>query len=198
MITPDQVLQALRDGNERFATGRMKERDLLAEANQTSQAQFPMAAVLGCIDSRVPAEFVFDMGIGDLFVARIAGNYVTTDMLGSLEFATQVAGAKVILVLGHTNCGAVSGACDGVKLGHLTHTLSHLDPALESVTGIDGPRDSSNDAFVAAVTRANVELNVKALTERSGVLRGLANEGKLKVLGGIYDLTTCRVTYLDA
>ena len=196
-LTPEQVLDALKAGNERFASGRMLERDLPAQVQQTSSGQYPMAAIMGCLDSRVPPEFVFDMGIGDLFVGRVAGNYVDTDMLGSFEFATKVAGAKVILVLGHTECGAVKGACDGVKLGNLTHTLSNLAPALYAVRDVDGSRNASNKAFVDAVTRANVELNVKALIDRSAVLRELVEDEQLKVVGGIYDLKTGRVAFLD-
>jgi carbonic anhydrase len=156
-----------------------------------------MAAVMGCLDSRVPPEIVFDMGIGDLFVGRVAGNYVDTDMLGSLEFATRVAGAKVILVLGHTDCGAIKGACDGVKIGNLTHTLSNLTPALYAVRNVDGPRNAGNKKFVDAVAQANVELNVQALVDRSFVLRELVEAGRLKIVGGIYDLQSGRVSFLE-
>ncbi len=153
-LTPDQILEVLKAGNERFVSGQMLERDLRSQIRETANGQYPMAAVLDCLDSRVPPELVFDMGIGDLFVGRVAGNYADTDMLGSLEFATKVAGAKVVLVLGHTDCGAVKGACDGVKLGNLTHTLSNLTPALYAAGGVTGPRTSKNHEFVDAVTRA--------------------------------------------
>lgn len=175
----------------------MLERDLRSQVRETASGQYPMAAILGCLDSRVPPELVFDMGIGDLFVGRVAGNYADTDMLGSLEFATKVAGAKVILVLGHTDCGAVKGACDGVKIGNLTHTLSNLTPALYAARDVAGPRTSKNQEFVDTVTRANVNLNVQALVDRSAVLRDLVAEGQLKVVGGIYDLNTGRVTWLE-
>jgi carbonic anhydrase len=196
-LSPDDVLAALKAGNERFVSGQMLERDLRAQVKQTASGQYPIAAIMSCLDSRVPPEMVFDMGIGDMFVGRVAGNYVDTDMLGSFEFATKVAGAKVILVLGHTDCGAVKGACDGVKIGNLTHTLSNLAPALYAVRDVDGPRNASNKQFVDAVTRANVELNVQALVDRSTVLSELVDAGELKVVGGIYDLKTGRVTFLD-
>jgi carbonic anhydrase len=196
-LTPDQVLDALKAGNERFGSGQMLERDLRSQVRETASGQYPMAAILGCLDSRVPPELVFDMGIGDLFVGRVAGNYADTDMLGSLEFATKVAGAKVILVLGHTDCGAVKGACDGVKLGNLTHTLSNLTPALYAAGDVAGPRTSKNHDFVDAVTRANVNLNVRALVDRSAVLRDLVADGQLKVVGGIYDLKDGRVTFFE-
>ncbi len=196
-MTPSQVLAALKAGNERFVAGTALERDLLAQVRQTANGQYPIAAVLGCLDSRVPPELVFDMGIGDLFVGRVAGNYVDTDMLGSLEFATKVAGAKVILVLGHTDCGAVKGACDGVKLGNLTHTLSNLAPAMYAVKDVSGPRNASNKAFVDAVVHANVKLNVQALLDRSAVLRELVESGDLLIVGGVYDLKTGQVTFLD-
>jgi carbonic anhydrase len=196
-LTPDEILKMLKAGNERFVSGKMLQRDLHAQVKQTASGQYPMAAIMGCLDSRVPPELVFDMGIGDLFVGRVAGNYVDTDMLGSFEFATKVAGAKVILVLGHTECGAVKGACDGVQIGNLTHTLSNLAPALYAVRDVEGPRNAGNKKFVDAVTRANVELNVQALVDRSAVLRDLVKAGKLKIVGGIYDVKSGRVTFLD-
>lgn len=196
-LTPDRVLVELKAGNERFVSGEMHDRDLRAQVKQTASGQYPMAAIVGCLDSRVPPEMVFDMGIGDLFVGRIAGNYVDTDMLGSLEFATRVAGAKVILVLGHTDCGAVKGACDGVQLGNLTHTLANLAPALYAARDVAGPHNAKNKEFVSAVTRANVELNVKTLLSRSTVLQELVDDGNLKVVGGVYDLATGRVTFFD-
>ncbi len=195
--TPDEIITALKEGNERFVQGQMLNRDLRAQVQQTATGQYPLASIVGCIDSRVPPELVFDMGIGDLFVARVAGNYIETDILGSLEFATKVAGSKVIVVLGHTQCGAVKGACDGVELGNLTHTLSNLMPAVYAVDDVDGPRSSQNKAFVDRVVRKNVELNVANLTERSAVLRELVEQGKLKIVGAVYDLKSGRVTFLD-
>lgn len=196
-LTPQQVLDALKAGNERFVTGKPRERDRLAEVRATAEGQFPVAAIMGCLDSRVPPELIFDMAIGDLFVGRVAGNYVDTDMLGSFEFATKVAGAKVVVVLGHNACGAIKGACDGVKMGNLTHTLSNLAPAIYAVPDTHGPGNASNDKFVEAVTRANVEMNVRAVLDRSEVLRELADSGKLKVVGALYDLSSGRVTFLE-
>lgn len=196
-LTPDEILDALKAGNVRFVSGQALERDLRSQARQTSEGQYPMAAVVGCLDSRVPPELVFDMGIGDLFVGRIAGNYVDTDMLGSLEFATKVAGAKAIVVLGHTDCGAVKGACDGVQLGNLTHTLSNLAPALYAVDDVSGPRNSGNADFVDAVIHANVKLNVQALTDRSHVLRELVEQDKLKIVGAVYDLKSGTVRFME-
>lgn len=196
-LTPDAALALLRAGNERFAAGRPLERDELQQVRLTSGGQFPYAAILGCIDSRVPPEIVFDTGIGDVFAARIAGNVLDDDLLGSLEFATGVAGAKVIVVLGHTECGAVKGACDGVKMGHLTQTLSHLDPALAAARArVPAPHDAKNGAFVRAVIDLNAELTAKAMTARSPILRGLVEQGKLKIVPAVYDVSTGRVTFL--
>lgn len=196
-MTPDQVLQALKEGNQRFVSGNMVNRDLGDQVRQTSKGQYPIAAIVGCIDSRVPPEMVFDMGIGDMFAARVAGNYVETDILGSLEFATKVAGAKVVLVLGHTECGAVKGACDNVELGNLTHTLSNIMPAVYAVGDIAGPRNSKNKDFVNKVARKNVEMNVDNLVQRSDVIRELVEAGDVKVVGAIYDVHTGKVTFFD-
>ena len=197
-LTPDDVLTILKLGNERFVAGQMTERDLWAQAKATSTGQYPIAAVLSCIDSRVPPELVFDVGIGDIFVGRVAGNFVNPDLLGSFEFATQVIGAKLILVLGHTGCGAVDGACDGLRLGNLTQTLRKLEPAIEAVPDSAGPRDSRNRAFVKAVTWKNVELAAEAFHSQSQVIRELVEAGELKIVGGVYELATGKVEFLDA
>lgn len=195
-LTPDAALALLKAGNERFAAGRPVERDELQQVRLTSGGQFPYAAILGCIDSRVPPEIVFDTGIGDVFAARIAGNVLDDELLGSLEFATGVAGAKVIVVLGHTECGAVKGACDGVKMGHLTQTLSHLEPALAAARAkVPPPHDAKNGSFVRTVTDLNAQLTAKAMTERSPILRGLVEQGKLKIVPAVYDVSTGHVTF---
>ena len=194
--TPDKALQMLKEGNKRFVSGRMHQRDLMAQVKATASGQYPFAVVIGCIDSRVPPELVFDQGIGDIFTPRIAGNYVNTDIIGSSEFATRLAGAKLILVLGHTECGAVKGACDNAQLGNLTHTLSNIMPAVYSVTNVPGARSSKNAAFVQKVAEANVRLSVKALTNRSAVLHDLVAKGKLKVAGAMHDIATGRVTFM--
>lgn len=196
-LTPDAALGLLRAGNARFVSGTPRERDELREVQLTSGGQFPYAAILGCIDSRVPPEIVFDTAIGDVFAARIAGNVLDDDLLGSLEFATSVAGAKAIVVLGHTECGAVKGACDGVQLGHLTQTLSHLAPAVTAARQqIPAPHDAKNPAFVTRVTDLNAELTAKAMTERSPILRDLVAQGKLKIVPAVYELSTGRVRFL--
>lgn len=194
-ITPDDALQELVQGNERFVSSKMLQRDLMAQVRATATGQYPFAAVVGCIDSRVPPELVFDQGIGDIFSGRIAGNFVNTDMIGSLEFATKLAGSKLIVVLGHTECGAIRGAVDNVQLGNLTHTLSNLLPAVYSVVELEGERNSKNKAFVQKVAEVNVRLNVEALSTRSGVLRDLVEQGKLKIVGAMHDIGTGRVTF---
>lgn len=194
-MTPDQALAELKQGNERFVSGKMLQRDLLAQVRDTSAGQYPFAAVLACIDSRVSPELLFDQGIGDIFSPRIAGNFANTDIIGSLEFATKLAGARLVLVLGHTECGAIKGACDNVQLGNLTATLSNLGQAVYAATRTPGDRTSKNAAFVQEVADENVRLTVEALTERSAVLRGLVAENQLKVVGAMQDVRTGRVTF---
>jgi len=196
-MTPDQALALLVEGNERFVHGKLLQRDLMAQVRATASGQHPFASVLGCIDSRVPPELVFDQGIGDIFSPRIAGNFANTDIIGSLEFTTKLAGARLIVVLGHTGCGAVKGACDNAQLGNLTQTLSNLSPAVYSVTGVPGERSSKNAAFVREVARQNVRLTVRALSDRSGVLRGLVGEGRLEIVGAMHDVGTGRVSFFD-
>ncbi len=198
-LSPAEALQMLKDGNERFVSEAMLDRDLMDQVEQTAEGQYPFAVVLGCIDSRVPHELVFDQGIGDLFSARVAGNFVNADILGSMEFATAVAGSKVIVVLGHTECGAVKGACDHVELGNLTHTLSNIAPAVYAVQNdVAGPYTSGNPTFVNAVAHENVAMTVQNILERSPVMAGLVDEGKLMVVGAMHDVATGEVTFLDA
>ena len=194
-MTPDQALAALKQGNERFAAGKLLQRDLMAQVRATASGQFPFASVLGCIDSRVPPELVFDQGIGDIFSPRIAGNFANTDIIGSLEFTIKLAGAKLIVVLGHTRCGAVMGACDNAQLGNLTQTLSNIAPAVYAATGVPGDRSSKNAAFVREVAQQNVRLTVQAISERSAVLRGLVEEGRLKIVGAMHDVGSGRVSF---
>lgn len=196
-MTPDAALELLKQGNRRFAGGTMLSRDLKAQVAATAGGQFPHSVILGCIDSRVPPELVFDQGVGDVFAPRIAGNFVNTDILGSMEFATAVAGAKLIVVLGHTECGAVKGACDLVEMGNLTQTLSNISPAVYSVGGFDGQRNSKNKDFVDAVTHANVELTVTNIVDRSPVIADLIAKGQLKVVGAVHDVATGVVTFKD-
>ena len=196
-LTPMGVIQLLKDGNERFLKGEAVERDFMSQVRKTAEGQFPMATILGCIDSRVPHEIVFDKGVGDIFSVRIAGNFVNTDILGSLEFASAVAGSKVVVVLGHTECGAVKGACDNVELGNLTSTLANIAPAVYAVNHVDGPRTSKNPDFLAAVTHENVNMTVQNILDRSPVMRGLVEEGKLIVVGAIHNVSTGEVTFMD-
>ena len=197
-MTPAAALQRLVEGNERFRSGRPADRNLLEQVSATTEGQWPFAAVLSCIDSRVPPEHVFDLGIGDAFSARIAGNFVNDDLLGSLEFACAAAGSKLIVVLGHQHCGAIKGACDGVELGHLTGMLDHLKPAVEATAEPSdaSQRTSANAEFVDAVARANVRRTVQAITERSGVLGDLAEAGKIEVVGAMYQLESATVEFL--
>lgn len=187
---PDDVLARLRSGNERFVAGTPTEHNLLEQAVATADGQFPLAAVLGCIDSRVPVEAVFDAGIGDMFVARSAGNVVDADVLGGFEFATELAGAKLIVVLGHSACGAVKGACDGAELGNLTQLLSKIAPAVEAESGNAPSPGSGDSAFVQRVIATNVANVVAEIRGRSEVLAAREAAGDLKIVGAVYDLAS--------
>ncbi|MDP4606032.1 MAG: carbonic anhydrase family protein [Flavobacteriaceae bacterium] len=196
-ITPDQAVQLLRDGNKRFVENTKINRNLMEQVNQTSDGQYPFATILSCIDSRVSAELIFDQGIGDIFSIRIAGNIVNKDILGSMEFASKVAGTKAIVVLGHTNCGAVKGACDGVELGNLTHLLDKITPAMDL---IDDPkekslRNSKNIDFVDAVANANVDRTVEMIRKNSPILAEMEQAGAIKIVSGMYDIQTGVVTF---
>jgi carbonic anhydrase len=195
-LTPADVLDALRRGNERFASGQTHPRDMLHDQRTTSAGQYPHAVILGCVDSRAPAEIVFDAGLGDLFNARIAGNIADEDLVGSMEFACAVSGAKLVLVMGHTSCGAIKGACDRVELGNLTGLLKKIEPAVATVQDVPGDRNSKNTAFVEAVAVANVRLTVARIRELSPVLRDLESAGKIKIAGCVYDLATGRAQFL--
>jgi carbonic anhydrase len=194
--TPEKALRMLEDGNARFVAGRMLERDLMEQVKATGGGQFPIAAIVGCIDSRASNELIFDQGIGDIFSARIAGNFVNDDILGSLEFACAVAGAKLIVVVGHTECGAIKGACDDVILGNLTQTLANLKPAVAAVPGFESDRTSSNKAFVQAVAEKNVVLTMERIRQRSPILRDMADTGKIGLAGAMYDVRTGKVTFM--
>jgi carbonic anhydrase len=194
-VTPDQALQRLMDGNARLLADKTVNCDLLAQIEATAAGQAPFAAIVGCIDSRVPPELVFDQRLGSVFAARIAGNFVNTDVIGSLEFATKVAGAKLVVVLGHSECGAVKGAIDNVQLGNLTATLGNIWPAVEATTGV-GERSSKNRAIVQAVAETNARLAARMLLERSPTMSELADAGSLKVVAAMHDVGTGRVTLL--
>ncbi|MFN3244306.1 MAG: carbonic anhydrase family protein [Planctomycetota bacterium] len=198
-VTPKRAQEFLAEGNRRFLENLRTNRDLQRQVLETRQGQWPFAVVLGCIDSRVPAELVFDQGIGDIFSVRIAGNCVTEEILGSLEFSCKVAGSKLIVVLGHSHCGAVKGACDHVELGNLTKLLSHIQPAVEAV---DAPTDkaqrtSGNASFVQAVAEKNVRMVVERMTEQSDVLREMCEAGEIAIVGAMYDIETGTVTFYE-
>ena len=194
-VTPDQALQMLQEGNARFTSGRSVNCDLLAQVKATAEGQAPFAAVVGCIDSRVPPELVFDQQIGDIFAARIAGNFVNTDIVGSLEFATKLAGAKLIVVLGHTECGAVKGAVDDAKLGNLSATLANIRPSVIKIKSIEGPQTSKNKKLVQAVADQNSKDAAEMLTAQSEVLRDLIAAGTLKIVSAMHDVATGKITW---
>jgi carbonic anhydrase len=194
-MTPGRALATLRAGNVRFVKDRARSRNLPEQVVATSSAQYPFAVVLSCLDSRQPVEMIFDQGIGDLFIARVAGNVQNDDILGSLEFACNVSGAKLIVVLGHSNCGAVKGAIDNVELGHLTGLLDRIKPAIAAVPQGAGARDSKNSAFVEEVAEANVRQVMQQIRERSPILREMIDQQKIALVGGMYDLTTGKVDF---
>jgi carbonic anhydrase len=195
-MTPDEIIGYAQMGNERFRAGLRKNRDFLREQMTSAKGQHPAAVVLSCIDSRAPAEIIFDLGIGDVFNSRVAGNIVNEDILGSLEFACAVAGSKVVLVMGHTACGAIMGAIDKIQLGHLTGLLEKIRPAVEA-TQYDGERTSKDDSFVNAVARTNVELTIAGIRARSRLLKELETTGSIKIVGVMYNLATARVEFVS-
>jgi carbonic anhydrase len=196
-LSPDEVLALLREGNARFVSGDVTRRDHRAQVRHAALGQWPKAVVLSCLDSRIPVEDVFDCGIGDLFVARVAGNIVNTDILGSMEFACAASGAKIVYLLGHEHCGAVKGAIDGVKLGNLTALLETIAPAAHEVPGFDGARTSSNEAFVQCVAEHNVRRMLKRIRQDSPTLRDLEAQGRIRIAGGMYDMGSGKVTPLE-
>lgn len=196
-MTPDDVIEMMRKGNERFRRGQLQNRNSLAEQRASAAGQHPAAVILSCIDSRAPAERIMDLGIGDIFNARVAGNIVNEDILGSLEFASKVAGAKLIVVMGHTSCGAVKGACDNVQLGNLTGLLAKIMPAVAAVPNDGKDRSSKNYEFVEKVADANVRQNVQLIRERSPILREMEEKGEIKIVGAMYDVASGRVQWYD-
>ena len=194
-MTPDEVIAAMKAGNERFRKASPKQRDILAEKRATAGGQYPKAVLLSCIDSRAPAEAVLDMGLGDIFNTRLAGTVVNEDVLGGMEFACAVSGSKVVLVMGHTACGAVRGAIEDAKLGNLTALLAKIKPAV-AATAYSGERSSKNAAFVDAVARKQVELAVQQIRAQSTVLADLEKKGSIKIAGAMYDLRTGAVDFL--
>ena len=193
-LNPKSVLEDLLDGNDRFVNNNGQAVDNSALVNQTVSGQFPKAVVLSCIDSRVPVETVLDQAIGDIFVARVAGNFENEDILGSLEYSCKVAGSKLVLVLGHESCGAVKAACDGVELGNITHLLSNILPAVhKSADEVEGEANSSNSAFVAKTVENNVQLTIDRIRQRSPILKEMEDNGEIAIVGGVYMLSSGKV-----
>ena len=196
-LTPNGVLQDLLEGNNRFVSGNSEGADNSALVSQTTGGQFPKAVVLSCIDSRVPVETVLDQAIGDIFVARVAGNFENVDILGSLEYSCKAAGSKLVLVLGHESCGAVKAACDGVELGNITALLANITPAVKLASEqVEGITDSSNSAFVAKTVENNVKLSIERILEKSPILAEMEKNGEIAIVGGVYSLQTGKVTML--
>lgn len=198
-MTPEKSIAYLKEGNRRFQNNLSANRNLLEQVKDTRQGQFPFATILSCIDSRIPAEMVFDQGIGDLFSIRIAGNFINDDILGSMEFACKLAGSKVVVVLGHTSCGAVKGACDGAELGKLTGMLNKIKPAVQAVVHPKdaSERTSANLDFVNEVAAKNVDFSIEGIRSGSNVLAEMERNGEIKIVGAMYDVATGKVTFND-
>ena len=196
-ITPAKAIELLKEGNKRFVNNLKANRNLLQQANETSDGQHPFAVILSCIDSRTSAELIFDQGLGDVFSVRIAGNIVNEDILGSIEFACKLAGAKIIVVLGHSKCGAVKGACDHAELGNLTALLSKIRPAVDDETETTENRSSKNGIFVENVAAINVKRTVKSIKERSTILSQMISNGEIGIIGGMHELSTGEVTFYE-
>jgi carbonic anhydrase len=194
-LTPEVAIQLLKEGNARFVNNLKANRDLLQQVNETSESQHPFAFILSCIDSRTSAELIFDQGLGDIFSCRIAGSVLNEDILGSMEFACKVAGAKLIMVLGHTECGAIKGACDNVKMGHLTSLLSKITPAVDSEKTVKENRDSGNSEFVDKVATLNVQAALSKINKISPIIDEMHKKGEIAVIGGMYDVSTGVVTF---
>lgn len=195
-LTPDSVLQMLKDGNRRFMNDNLTARLHSAQVRIAAGGQFPKAVILSCLDSRIPVEDVFDKGIGDLFVARVAGNIVNEDILGSMEYGCKVSGAKLVVVMGHSECGAVKSAIDNVQLGNITALLKKIQPAVDSTTSMDGNKSSKNKEYVDMVCKKNVELTIQNIRNRSVILQDMEKNGEIKMVGAVYDVATGKVTFL--
>lgn len=196
-LSPTTALEILKEGNQRFVNNLKANRNLLQQVNETSAGQFPFATILSCIDSRVSAELVFDQGLGDIFSIRIAGNILNEDILGSMEFATKIAGTKVLVVLGHTKCGAITGACNHVEMGNLTTLLSKIQPAILNEKITTENRDGSNADFVKNVTEINVHLTLERIRKESPIITELEQQGHIKIIGALYEVETGKVTFYE-
>ena len=196
-ISPSMALDLLKEGNKRFVNNLKINRNLLQQANETSDGQHPFAVILSCIDSRTSAELIFDQGLGDVFSVRIAGNIVNEDILGSMEFGCKVAGAKIIVVLGHTKCGAVKGACDNVELGNLTELIKKIKPAVDQEMITSNNRTSSNASFVENVAELNVSLSVKNILLQSPIIAEMVKNDEIGIVGGVHDISTGEVKFFE-
>ncbi|MCA9234469.1 MAG: carbonic anhydrase [Planctomycetales bacterium] len=196
-LTPDEVLDSLKQGNQRFVAGTLTSRDHSKQVRSAALGQFPKAVILSCLDSRIPVEDVFDRGIGDLFVARVAGNFANTDILGSMEFGCKVSGSKLILVLGHEHCGAISGAIDDVELGNITAMLANIRPAVDHFADYQGDKSSANEEFVHMVAEQNVRSTIAGIRKNSPILADMESNGQLKIVGGMYHMDTGTVTFFE-
>lgn len=198
-MTPEKSLQFLKEGNLRFQNNLKANRNLLEQVNATKEGQFPFATILSCIDSRVSAELVFDQGLGDIFSVRIAGNFVNEDILGSMEFACKLAGTKLVVVLGHTSCGAIKGACDHAEMGNLTKLIQKIAPAVDAVSEPkdESLRNSKNIEFVDEVAKTNVELTIKNIYKQSPILAEMEKNGEIKIIGAMYDITSGEVIFYE-
>ncbi len=192
-LTPDLVIDMLKEGNNRYLNNNSTPRALLDQVDITCKGQFPFASILGCIDSRVPMELVFDLGIGDIFSTRVAGNIINEDVLGSMEYACKVAGSKLVVVLGHTKCGAVTSACKGVELGNITALLSKIKPA---VNAIDNPSGEITSEFIENVNVKNIELTIEQIKKESPILEEMESNGEIKIVGAVYNVSSGEVTFL--
>jgi carbonic anhydrase len=196
-LTPELALDILKEGNDRFVNNIKAHRNLLQQVNETSSGQFPFATILSCIDSRTSAELIFDQGLGDVFSIRIAGNILNEDILGSMEFACKISGSKLIIVLGHTKCGAIEGACNNIVLGNITALLNKIKPAIEKETKTIKERNGSNLSFVQRVTENNVFITVKKIKEQSSILNEMERAKQIKIIGALHDIDTGQVTFYE-
>lgn len=194
-LTSEKAFEILKNGNQRFVNNLKANRNLLEQVNETSDGQYPFATILSCMDSRTSVELIFDQGLGDIFSIRIAGNVLNDDILGSMEFGTKVAGTKILLVLGHTKCGAITGACNAVEMGKLTQLLKKVQPAIDAEKEIRENRTGSNEDFVNNVTINNIHLVMEQIKKQSPIIANMEKEGSIKIVGGLYDLTSGEVTF---
>lgn len=196
-LTPEQIIQGMKEGNERYVKNELTPRDYQAQVKATANGQYPEAIVISCVDSRVPVEKVFDKGVGDIFVARVAGNFVNEDILGSSEFATAVAGSKVVVVMGHEACGAVKAAIDGVEMGNITAMLDKIEPAIDMTASYQGDRTTNNNEYVTEVVNNNVLNTIEEMRDNSPIIAELERNGEVVIAGAFYDLDTGKVTFIE-